>query len=98
MLARAVAIGRAREQELVAVRALMLCHAVIAAGLHESTHLVQLLELANRALHRARVDAGVLRELLDGRPCSPVAVVVGDPDQHELRRAGGARVVQGDRH
>lgn len=60
--ARAVAIGRAREQELVAVGALVLGHAVISAGLHEPAYFVERLEPIDGLLHVAGGDAGVLRE------------------------------------
>ncbi|KNY06857.1 hypothetical protein AKH00_00495 [Microbacterium sp. GCS4] len=71
---------------------------VIAAGLHVPTDLVQLLELIDRALHVARVDAGVLRKLLHSGPRTAVAVMVRDAEEHQLRRALRAGMVQRNRH
>ncbi|PCE13999.1 hypothetical protein AUC47_04950 [Microbacterium sp. SZ1] len=98
MLAGSVAIGRALEQELIAVRALVLWHAVVASGLHEPANLVQLLQSVDRLLHVARDDAGVLRKGFYRRPRAAVTVVISDADEHELRRSGGSGVMKGDRH
>lgn len=98
VLAGAVAVGRATEQEPVEVGALVVCCAAVSPGLYLALHLVQLLQLLDRTARAAGVDTGVLRERADRRPRAAIAIVVRDSNEDELRRSGRTGVVKGDRN
>ena len=84
VLLRAVAVGRAAEQELVEVRAHVVGGVPGAAGLDVLADLAELLEAVDGPLDGAGVAHGVVRQGGDGGPGPSVAVVVGDAEDDEL--------------
>ena len=98
MLGGTVAVGWAAQQDAVQVGAVAGVGGLGATLLVTDPEFAHLLELAYRALHGTPVDVGVAGEGGQRRPRTSVALVVGDPEQHDLVGAEGAGMVQDDRH
>ena len=85
MLRRAVALGRTDDLHTVEIRPLGIGRAMVSTLLDEALEFTGLDELPDRALHSAHVGVRILGERLHRRPCTAVALVVGDAEKHEFR-------------